>query len=290
MMYMAGMSVNDETICTRVVFLSDGESSCDKKYITTAQTNDIIIHGIGLGGSSDDEALADMSVSTGGVFQKADKSEMLSELYEKIYIYDQFDKTDTDFDGAFDDVDYTPNEINPYISYIFYPLNGDDFLQEEAETRKKAMTNIENKTVQLMPTVSGADFKDRWDIMGLKNGKNAYRIDEVHLVYHGSPRAIGLGGIMYVYADKNKTEGIDRTYGALDGSILISDLEPKEIQYLNLSCCNNGNLDFNSNNGVPGYDDNMAISFLKSKNDIDKVTAWDGLAVYGKEYMEGYSN
>ena len=137
-----------------------------------------------------------MSVSTGGVFQKADKSEMLSELYEKIYIYDQFDKTDADGDGLYDivetagirlcngqiiytdpnlpdsdgdeldDVDYTPKEVNPYISYVFYPLNGDDFLQEEAETRKKAMTNIENKTVQLMPTVSGADFKDRWDIMG----------------------------------------------------------------------------------------------------------------------------
>lgn len=188
--------LDDETICTRVVFLSDGESSYDKKYITTAQTNDIIIHGIGLGGSSDDEVLADMSVSTGGVFQKADKSEMLSELYEKIYIYDQFDKTDTDGDGLYDivetagirlcngqiiytdpnlpdsdgdeldDVDYTPKEVNPYISYVFCPLNGDDFLQEEAETRKKAMTNIENKTVQLMPTVSGADFKDRWDIMG----------------------------------------------------------------------------------------------------------------------------
>ena len=71
---------------------------------------------------------------------------------------------------------------------------------------------------------------------------------------------------------------------------MLIKIEPKEIQYLNLSCCNNGNLDFNSNNGVPGYDDNMAISFLKSKNDIDKVTAWDGLAVYGKEYMEGYSN
>ena len=126
-----------------------------------------LIHGIGLGGSSDDEALADMSVSTGGVFQKADKSEMLSELYEKIYIYDQFDKTDTDGDGLYDivetagirlcngqiiytdpnlpdsdgdeldDVDYTPKEVNPYISYVFYPLNGDDFLQEEAETRKK---------------------------------------------------------------------------------------------------------------------------------------------------------
>ena len=97
--------LDDETICTRVVFLSDGESSYDKKYITTAQTNDIIIHGIGLGGSSDDEALADMSVSTGGVFQKADKSEMLSELYEKIYIYDQFDKTDTDGDGLYDIVE-----------------------------------------------------------------------------------------------------------------------------------------------------------------------------------------
>jgi len=64
--------LDDDNICTRVVFLSDGGDSCKDSYINEAQTKGIAIYGIGLGSDDclDDNSLADMSVSTGGVFSE----------------------------------------------------------------------------------------------------------------------------------------------------------------------------------------------------------------------------
>lgn len=94
--------IDSSNICTRIVFLSDGEGRCDSKYITMADNKDIIIHGIGLGNGVDDEYLQEMTEGTKGSYYQADTSEMLSVLYEKIYLYDQFDKTDKDKDGLYD--------------------------------------------------------------------------------------------------------------------------------------------------------------------------------------------
>ena len=94
--------IDSSNICTRIVFLSDGEGRCDSKYITMADDKDIIIHGIGLGNDFNDYYLKEMSAGTEGSYYRADTSEMLSVLYEKIYLYDQFDKTDKDKDGLYD--------------------------------------------------------------------------------------------------------------------------------------------------------------------------------------------
>ncbi|MBE5943815.1 MAG: hypothetical protein E7258_02735 [Lachnospiraceae bacterium] len=297
-------------------------------------------------------------------FQKADKSEMLSELYERIYIYDQFDKTDTDgdglydivetagirlcngqiiytdpnlpdsdgdklddgveidpvptytdkfrledeiivhsselvfgfssnpelidtdFDGAHDDKDFTPNVINPYISYIFYPKAGEDFLENEADVRYKRMTNKDGKMVQKFATTDIDDFEEHWNQMGIKGGKIAFQIDEVHLIYHGGPRTISIFDGGNLCAD-NSTNGIQYiyVYGDKSDDMIINDLEQKNINYLNLSSCNNGNIDFDSNDAYVGFDDNMAISFLKSKHNIKRVSAWDGNAVYEGFYV-----
>ena len=53
-----------------------------------------------------------------------------------------------------------------------------------------------------------------------------------------------------------------------------------------MSSCNNGNLDFTSESADFGY--NIAITFLKSKHNINKVTAWDGTSVYCGTYVSWF--
>lgn len=57
-------------------------------------------------------------------------------------------------------------------------------------------------------------------------------------------------------------------------------MNEKEINYLNISSCNSGNLDYNSDYKMKKYTDNIARAFLKSKNKINLVTGWDGYSMF----------
>ena len=68
--------------------------------------------------------------------------------------------------------------------------------------------------------------------------------------------------------------------------IIVSNLNPKSIVLLNISSCNGGNLDYNSDNGKAMFTDNLALTFLKSCNHIDTITAWDVYAYFTFKEVE----
>lgn len=153
------------------------------------------------------------------------------------------------------------------------------FIDNEAILRETQM-NSEGKNVTRKFTLNSNDFKNEWDSMGLSSaGKKEYFIDEVHLIYHGAPQFIGVSDNGVLCSDSSNVN-----YTPSD--IAISDLDPKTIGYLNLSSCNSGNLDFNSEDLTSVYGDNMALAFLKSDSDIGKITAWDGLTAYYGAYIK----
>lgn len=192
---------------------------------------------------------------------------------------------DSDGDGAMDNEDAFPFKYNDSMSYIFTKTDAEWFITYEAMLRDFEISGQNGKKVHQIYTVSPEDFRDEWNRMGLNSeGKKQYIIDEVHLIYHGSPQAIAVSSKGHLFAKTSNSDYNPST------DITVADLDPKEINYLNLSCCNNGNLDFNSSNGISGYDDNIALTFLKSNNVIKKITAWDGSAVYGGIYLNVFGN
>jgi len=358
--------LNSDNICTRIVFLSDGEDDYPTDEVNEAALKNIIIYGIGLGTNYNGTVLADMSLNTYGEYFHAESSDMLLKFYEDIYLYGNIDKTDNDHDGLYDifetagirlingeiiysdpklgdtdgdelldgqeviseiktaenclyyttsknnyyldivsypnledsdgdgatdDTDYTPMLYNEGRSYIFYSVYETGSLKKEGETRYKIMTNIEGKTVQKMRTTTINNFAEKWAQMGMIGKKIAYRIDEVHMIYHGQPRSMTIDGSRMLFADKIDTsEDYVNEYVAGGNHMIINELQPKSINYLNLSCCNNGNLDFFSSYNIPGIHDNLAISFLKSVHNIKTVSAWDGSSLYSSYEVNIFAN
>ncbi len=82
---------------------------------------------------------------------------------------------DTDDDNATDAEDFTPREYNEFVSYIFYPMNGEDFLKEEADTRYRWISEFNNKTVQRFATTDIDDFEEQWNQMGIKGVNIVYK-------------------------------------------------------------------------------------------------------------------
>lgn len=190
---------------------------------------------------------------------------------------------DTDGDGALDFEDATPSNYNEKMSYIFTKTDCQWFITHESILREVDMNN-DGKSVTHKYTVSANDFKNEWNSMGLNgDGKKEFIIDEVHLIYHGAPQLICVSDSGWIYSDSSAS-------GYSSSDITVADLDAKEIEYLNISSCNGGNLDFNSTNGIAGYGDNMALTFLKSNSRIDKVTGWDGSASYGGLYFNFFGN
>jgi len=183
---------------------------------------------------------------------------------------------DTDGDGARDDVDKYPMKYNQKKNYIFYPANygSDKYLYNEAEVRRKEYKSA-NRLVEMCPTSNEASFKFEWNHMGYENSgeKIEFVIDEVIIVGHGGPLSIGIGDSDSLYAVGSSTV------------FTVDKLDKKNIAYLNLSSCNSGNLDYNSDNGLPNYRDNLSRAFIKSKHEIGKVTGWDGYSSYNKWYL-----
>lgn len=192
---------------------------------------------------------------------------------------------DSDNDGALDNEDASPLEYNESMSYLFFKENSEVFIKNEVMLRCLEIFREKGKNVCLVKTESPDDFKKGWNCMDLNSeGKKQYIIDEVHLIYHGLPQSITVSSKGSLYANASN--------GGYNSSndITVADLDPKEINYLNLSCCDTGNLDFNSSNEIDGYDDNIALSFLKSKNAIEKITAWDGESGYFGTYLCTFGN
>lgn len=203
--------------------------------------------------------------------------------YFQMYSNPKF--ADSDNDGVLDDEDAFPSKYNDSMSYIFTKTDAEWFITYEAMLRDFEISGQNGKKVHQIYTVSPEDFRDEWNRMGLNSeGKKQYIIDEVHLIYHGSPQSIAV-------SSKGKLCAKTSNYGYNPSTdITLADLDSKEINYLNLSCCNNGNLDYNSANGIVGYDDNIALGFLKSDNSINKITAWDGYSKYVGVYLNFFGN
>ena len=190
-------------------------------------------------------------------------------------------KQDSDGDGAVDLEDATPTRYNDKLSYIFTEYNDkENALIKESKLREFNISKNKGEKVTLYYTISSKDFKDKWDGMGLNSsGKKEFIINEVHLVYHGGPQTINI-------AANYKLCTSDKTTVNPYNDIIVSNLNPKSIVLLNISSCNGGNLDYNSDNGKAMFTDNLALTFLKSCNHIDTITAWDGYAYFTFKEVE----
>jgi|GEM_PF-3333226 len=171
---------------------------------------------------------------------------------------------DTDGDSYDDNIDAYPLRDIEEKHYIFYEKGGDDFLIDEALSRKRII--IDNDVeAEVVGVNTVADFTSEWDNMGLDSkGKVEYAISDVYTVFHGSPVSIRIG-------NNERLLNAD-----------VSNLADKRIGTLHLSSCNNGNVDWLNVETIGGIDfeQNMAISFLKELNGIEEVKAWDGYATY----------
>ena len=94
--------LTDKNACNRIILLSDGQSTYSKSLLEGIKSKGIRIYTIGLGSSVDTETLQKISEATNGESYKADTSDELADLYERIYSTDDFDKSDDDKDGLYD--------------------------------------------------------------------------------------------------------------------------------------------------------------------------------------------
>lgn len=92
----------DENACNRIILLSDGQSSYSTSLLEEISDKGIRIHTIGLGSSANIKTLQEIADYTNGESYKADTSDELEYLYERIYSTDDFDKRDDDNDGLYD--------------------------------------------------------------------------------------------------------------------------------------------------------------------------------------------
>ena len=95
-------TLNNSHYCNRIILLSDGGSSYSKSLLDEIAAKEIKVYTIGLGKGVSVGTLKNISKYTNGEFYKADKSYELEDLYEMIYMSDDFDKTDNDNDGLYD--------------------------------------------------------------------------------------------------------------------------------------------------------------------------------------------
>lgn len=211
------------------------------------------------------------------VFQRiTEKKREILYSFIVLPIYSDPTSKDTDEDKVNDNLDATPMFQNEKIIYLFYERGIEDFLEFEARCRQKEEEDNGCKNVRLVATQGKDEFKNAWNKMGVNwEGKISYEIEEVHLIYHGSYNVISIGH------DKDKNSSYLLISSNSSEHIMVKNLDKKKIGYLNLSSCNNGNLDY--------VDSNMANEFMKNFPDIDYVTAWDGSAVYSAAIIK-YTN
>jgi Mg-chelatase subunit ChlD len=89
-------------IINRIILLTDGSASISNEALEAAKEKGIIIHTVGLGSSSGDTTLKNISSKTGGEFFKALTADELIKIYSQVGIESSFDKTDNDNDGLYD--------------------------------------------------------------------------------------------------------------------------------------------------------------------------------------------
>lgn len=94
--------LEDENACNRIILLSDGQSTYSTSLLEEISDKGIRIHTIGLGSGANIKTLQEIADYTNGESYKADTSDELEDLYERIYSTDDFDKRDDDHDGLYD--------------------------------------------------------------------------------------------------------------------------------------------------------------------------------------------
>lgn len=193
-------------------------------------------------------------------------------------------KGDSDEDGVLDGEDYTPNEFNPDVVYIIYG----SFWSKNANYWLHKYNA--DSTVIMIECDNWQDFKDIWGSLGEYGGRIKYNIKRVLLMYHGNL------GMFFVGNTRVGTDYRD------DYEAHISELENKDIGFLDLKICKSGQISATNTDPktyVPDSQDehygyNIALQFLMSISGIDVVRAWDGdyiffagdLGIYERSYND----
>ncbi len=173
---------------------------------------------------------------------------------------------DTDHDDARDDVDATPCVFNEDITYIIYGSEWEkdaDYWEGKYDDQCKVVT---------YECDDWGQFKTIWQSLGKQKGKNAYSIDRVLLLYHGTIGAFFVGNTAVA------TDFRD------DIPAHISELSDSRIRVLDMKICESGRLSAmniypstyvqGSQDSAYGY--NIALQFLMSIPSITSVRAWNG--------------
>lgn len=108
-----------------IILLSDGGSSVSYSTIKYAKDSGIKIYTIGLGASSYDHVLQDISEKTGGEFYKAIKADELRKIYSALGTMKYFDDTDSDGDGLLDVFEVAGMRLENGMVITTDPLNPD---------------------------------------------------------------------------------------------------------------------------------------------------------------------
>ena len=113
-----------ETTKKNIILLSDGESSVSNTVLSKAKASGIKIYTVGLG-DCDDVVLQSIATKTGGEFFEAYSAKELVEIYGRIGMGDDFDKTDTDGDGLPDVIETAGIRTFIGTTYTTDPTNPD---------------------------------------------------------------------------------------------------------------------------------------------------------------------
>lgn len=142
------------------------------------------------------------------------------------------------------------------------------------------------------------EFVDKWNTMDISDNNKKYLLGSVYVISHGTPISLD-PTTGHIYVDDIYEYYIE------DDSITINQLSDIKMNKLVFISCNSGNLDFISNNSSrkfcatsPNYGekhssynditkmyetdfiDNLALSYIKTHNNVTKVFGADGYTVY----------
>ena len=152
----------------RIILLTDGESSYSTTLINTITKDGIEIDGIGLGSSSGLTKLRRLVDYAKGKYEHTTSADQLQELYQRIYMGDDFDTTDQDRDGLYDILEVKGIRlINGRIIYTDAEKNdtdGDGLLDGEEIDGKKPICFEKDLTMFGKPMpLKGYAFKYKSD-------------------------------------------------------------------------------------------------------------------------------
>ena len=162
-------------------------------------------------------------------------------------------------------------------SWVFY--DGDSF-SEQAKTEAERLKVQYDTEVHLIDIWSLTGFLENWNRMVEADSS----IDEVSMLFHGSPFTIYLGEADGRVGQLTSSTQDVTPHGS--PGYYVGDLTTASMKSLNIMTCNGGHLDYIYSNDTykkRAFNHNIAVEFLVTQ-DVDVVYGMDGSLSYSKQF------